>query len=45
VGLLTVVDLAEDAVIRFVDDRGVGRPRLLVAGGAFVCQVMVSSAG
>jgi hypothetical protein len=42
---LTVVDLAEDVVIRFADERGVERPRLLVAGGAFVCQVTVSSAG
>jgi hypothetical protein len=34
--LLTGVDLAEDAVLCSADDRGVGRPRLLVAGGAFV---------
>jgi hypothetical protein len=33
---LTGVDLAEDAVIRSADERGVRRPRLLVAGGAFV---------
>jgi hypothetical protein len=42
---LTVVDLADDAVVRDADEVHVGRPRLLVAGGAFVCAVMVSSAG
>jgi hypothetical protein len=42
--LLTGVDLADDAVIRFAVGRGMGRPRLLVAGGAFVGAVMVLSA-
>jgi hypothetical protein len=42
---LTVVDLADDAVIRGADELHVGRPRLLVAGGAFVCAVMVLSVG
>jgi hypothetical protein len=35
-GLLTVADLADDAVVRVADDGGVERPRLLVAGGALV---------
>ena len=43
--LLTVVDLADGAVVRDADELHVGRPRLLVAGGAFVGVVMVLSAG
>jgi transposase len=34
--VLTVADLADDAVIRVADERGVERPRPLVAGGALV---------
>src|SRR6266487_3168515 len=32
--LLTVADLADDAVVRIADERGAERPRPLVAGGA-----------
>jgi hypothetical protein len=42
--VLTVVDLADDAVIDDADALYVGRPRRLVAGGAFVCVLAVSSA-
>jgi hypothetical protein len=36
IAVLTVVDLADDAVVRFADERGVERPRPLVADGALV---------
>ena len=32
--LLTVSDLADDAVVQIADERGAERPRPLVAGGA-----------
>lgn len=43
--LLSGVGFADDAVVRFVVDRCVGRPRLLVAGGALVGGVRAWSAG
>jgi len=42
--LLTVVDLADDGVIRIDDERGVERPRPLVADGALVGSVQGWSA-
>jgi hypothetical protein len=42
--VLIRADLADDGVIRLADDRSMGRPRLLVAGWAFVCAVTVFSA-
>jgi len=42
--LLTVADLADDAVVRDADEVGVGRPRPLDVDGAFVGLVPVSSA-
>jgi hypothetical protein len=42
--VLTVVDLADDAVIEDADGLYVGRPRRRVAGGAFVCVVTPFSA-
>jgi hypothetical protein len=43
--VLSVVDFADDAVIGFAGVGGVGRPRLLVAGGAVVGVVTGWSAG
>jgi len=42
--VLTVADLADDAVVRDADEVGVGRPRPLDADGALVGLVAVSSA-
>jgi len=42
--LLSVVDLADDAVIGVADDLGVRGPRPLVADGALVVWVMGCSA-
>ena len=42
--LLSVVDSADDGVIDGADDRGVRRPRRLVAGGALVGGVAGCSA-
>jgi hypothetical protein len=42
--VLTVTDLAQDAVIGIAEDGDVGRPRLRVADGAFVGSLVVWSA-